>query len=97
MNLPNGLKFLKEFVESVFAGVEFDGDKVKAKDLSDAYKNWCDNSGVKFHLGTFKTQLKKIDIEDKTSRYLETRTRCYVMNAEILRTKYRDYLKDDTF
>ena len=97
LNLPNGLKFLKEFVESVFAGVEFDGDKVKAKDLSDAYKNWCDNSGVKFHLGTFKTQLKKIDIEDKTSRYLETRTRCYVMNAEILRTKYRDYLKDNTF
>ena len=95
LNLPNGLKYLKDIVEDGFKGLEMDGDKIKAKTLSESYREWCGNSGVKFSLGALKTQLKKLDIVDKSVRFDGVKTKCYVLDN--LENKYADFLKDADF
>ena len=101
LNLPNGLKFIKEFAENDFQNdfddIVMDGDKIKTKALGNAYRQWCVESGIKFHLGSFKTQLKKMDIVDKICRHLGVKVKCYIFNKDILRLKFRKHLKDNTF
>ena len=97
LNLPNGLKFVKELVENDFENISRVGDKIRAKDLGNKYREWCSESGVRFHLGTFKTQLKKLDIVDTSLRFNGAKAKCYTINKDILKTKFREHLKDDSF
>ena len=97
LNLSNGLKFLKEIAESKFDGIEVDNNKIRARDLADTYRDWCVNGGVKFHLGSFKTQLKKMEIVSKAARFDGVVTKCYTLDAEILLGNFRTFLNDDTF
>lgn len=94
LNLPNGLKFIKDFVED--GGMDH-RDKIPVKLLHQSYKDWCLNYGCKYHIGSFKTQLKKIDIVGKRIKSNNIQTKCYIINHNILLTKFRDYLKDPTF
>ena len=95
LNLPNGLKYLKEIAEEGFKGLEMDDDKIKAKTLSESYKEWCSDNGVKFSLGALKTQLKKLDIVDKSIRFNGVKAKCYVLDD--LENKYAEFLKDADF
>jgi hypothetical protein len=97
LNLPNALKFLKEFIEDGCENVVLDECKVKSKELAGAYKNWCESSGTKFNLGTFKTQMKKINMIEKNARYFGSVSKCYLLNKEEMRGKFADYLNINTF
>ena len=96
-NLPNGLKYLKEVIESDFRGLTMDGDKVKAKDLGMNFKEWCSDGGIKFNIGSFRTQLKKLDIIDGSVRFLGAKAKCYTLNKDLLLKSYVDFLKDPDF
>jgi len=97
MNIPNGLKFMKELVENHFETVAMDDDKVKAKTLGEAFRVWCVDNGVKYHLGTFKTQLKKLEIEDSSIRYEGVKAKCYTLATNDLKRRFSEYLKDPDF
>ena len=97
LNLPNGLKFMKELVENDYNSVGKEGDKVKAKSLAVAFKGWCEDTGVRFSLGTFKTQLRKLDLNDRSLRYDGAKAKCYTLTTEDLKNRFKEYLKDDTF
>ena len=96
-NIPNGLKFLKEIIEDDFEGLTMDGDKIKAKDLGVSFKEWCSDGGIRFNIGTFKTQLKKLDIIDKSLRINGSKAKCYELNKETLKKAFSDFLKDPAF
>jgi len=101
-NLPNGLKFMKEFVENEFGThsdglIDFDGDRVRVKDLNYKYKLWCENIGVKYHAGTFKSQLRKIGLVDEAKRHTGVKVRVYFLNNEKLASAFGAYLKNPKF
>jgi hypothetical protein len=93
-NLPNGMKFLIQLIESNFEEVTRDGDKVRAKDFSEAYKEWCGETGAKFHLNSLKSQIAKIGIEEaKSLRFNGKKSKCYSLNVDKLRTTFRKFLR----
>lgn len=96
-NLPNGLKYLRELIEDSFGDLMMDGDKVKAKVLGDHFRDWCSSNGIRFNIGTFKTQLKKLDIIDKSVRFNGVKAKCYTLNKDELEVKFAGFLKDPEF
>jgi hypothetical protein len=82
-------------------------DKIKITVLSNAFKRWCDKTYSKgiYNLNTFKTQIKKLDIEENEGKiskslnpeYNNTKQRYYILNTDILKQKFRKFLSDDTF
>jgi len=82
-------------------------DKIKITVLSNAFKRWCEKTYSKgeYNLNTFKTQIKKLDIEENVGKinkaidpvYNNTTQRYYVLNTEILKQKFKIFLSDITF
>ena len=97
LNLPNGIKFIKEIVEDNFNGILMKNGKIKSKFLGAYFKEYCFTGGFKFNLNSFKTQLKKIGIESKTMRYDGSTAKCYCLNIEKLQINFSEYLKDTNF
>lgn len=97
-NMPNGVKFLVELIESNFEGVVRDGYKVSAKSLSDRFKEWCGEHGTKFSLSAFKSQIQKVGIgEPKGLRVYGKKTKCYTIVVDELRESFRVFLKQPEF
>jgi hypothetical protein len=97
LNLPNGLKFMKEMAETSFEFVDRVDDKIKVKDLNNTYRTWCEDNGVNFKVSTFKTQLRKLGIMDKTVKFEGKNTKCYIFTDDDLQRKYSTYLTDKCF
>ena len=80
-----------------------DPSRIKSLALGDACNSWCTKYNTVFHLKTFKTQLLKLDIQEKPMKYKAKEkdeaktTRCYTLNHEILQEKFRNLLRDPTF
>jgi len=97
-NMPNGIKYIVELIESNFEGVERDEDKVNAKTLSNGFKDWCSDNGVKYSLNAFKSQIQKIGLmEPKNLRINGKQAKCYIINVDEMRLSFKGYLKDANF
>lgn len=97
--LSKSHQFLKELVEDGFK-ISHYGDKVKCTDLSDAFNLWCTQQNTPFSLGTFKTQLQNLSIQESICRCSKedtSKSRCYIISKDILLEKFRGLLKDPKF
>ena len=55
-------------------------------------------SGIKFSLNAFKSQIKKIGIAEPINiRCFGKQSKCYVLNIDTLRNNFREFLKNPTF
>jgi hypothetical protein len=98
LNLPLGLKFLKDFAEDEekFEGATFDGN-IGCKVLSNYYREWCSDFGCQYKLHSFKTQIRSLGLIDRRITKGGRRIKGYELNSEILRDLFRKYLKNDEF
>lgn len=97
-NLPNGIKFIKQFIEEDFMDCYVVNNKIKSSDLSNYYKQWCCDQGIKFHLGTFKTQIKRIGFDNpKSIKFDGVSCKGYSINIQKIEQIFKDLLKNNTF
>jgi hypothetical protein len=96
-NLPTGLKYLKDLAENDFEGLRQDGDKFRCKDVAEHFRQWCTDHGTKYNLASFKTQIKKLDIDGQRLQFEGDRVKCYTLHKGQLRDKFAEYLRDPTF
>lgn len=93
-NLPNGIKFLIDWIEESYEKVTDQDFKVKSTVLREAYASYCEVTGVKYHLKTMQTQLEKLNInKPKKLRVEGVTTMVYVLNLKKLQDNVADYLK----
>jgi hypothetical protein len=98
VNLPNGVKFVIDLIESDFDDVVRQDDKVSATSLAMCFRDWCSEHGTKYNLNALKSQMKKIGIEEPTRvRVQGKQIKCYVINIDVMRTSFREFLKDPDF
>jgi hypothetical protein len=97
VNLPNGIKFIKELIEHKFESVPLENNKIKARLLSLEFKRWCDDNGCRYHVSAFKQQIKKIGLIDKMSRYDGSSYRCYHIDTNAMLEEFRTMLKNPNF
>lgn len=95
--LSHGLKFLKELIEHDFGGMQRDGDRFRAVDVSRQYRDYCTENGIKFNVSTLKTQLLKLSISDRAMLFKGKKTKCYILSALDVLTLFKIFLKDDRF
>jgi hypothetical protein len=96
-NLPSGLRFLRDWMsEDGYRG--YPDGQVPVAEMSRCYKQWCEQLGVKYNFGSFKTQIKKLDIKEDRPWICGIRTRCYtgIFHDAVL-DRFRDHLKNPTF
>ncbi len=96
-NMPNGIKFLKHIVESDYENIKEKRGFIGVKEFQQNYKEWCVENGCKYHAGSFKVQLKKLDLEPKRSQENGERVLRYNINENVLLEKFRTYLSDPNF
>ncbi len=97
-NLPNGIKFIIDLIESDFEGVVRDGDRVSLKEMGEAFKEWCSEHGTKYNLNAFKSQIKKIGIDEpKRARINGKAVKCFTLNVDELESTFKEYLKQPDF
>lgn len=97
LNMPLGLKFIIDFVENNFYNLNIYEDKIMARDFHGAFKTFCDGNGYRYHTGSFKTQIKKINMIPSRMRFEKSTLQCYKVGVEDLTINFRKFLKDDTF
>lgn len=95
--LPHGLKFLKELIENDFSEMQRDGDKFRTAEMGQQYRSYCFDNGIKFSISTLKTQLRKLDLNDRALQFKGKKTRCYVLSVADLSVNFSNFLKDDCF
>jgi len=105
-NLPNGIKFIKSYIESKFTEKDLKIEiskknmtKIPASYIKTKYKSWCEDNGSKYNMQTLKTQLKKIDIgEPRRLRFEGGKgCLCYLIHPKDIENKIQNHLKDKTF
>lgn len=103
-NLPNGIKFLLDFVRKNIATIEDKDIKVTSETLKEKYKYYCMDIGIKYHVNAMNTQIRKIGIlEPKPLRFKtpdddSTRKKyCYKINTFKLQEEMRRFLQDDSY
>lgn len=95
VNVPNGIKFMIDYVQSTYDKVEDRNQKLESLVLRQAYKKWCENRGCPYHLESFHTQIHKLGIDKpKQVRVKGVKHKCYGLNTASLEVKIREYLKD---
>ena len=108
-DLPNGIKFLIDFARDNFVyedeweekNVEtlFNNDKIPVKNLRKAYGFWCREQGKKFNFESLKTQLSKLEIQEKSRCSVggNKRMNCYILNKKILEDTLKIFFRDDSY
>jgi hypothetical protein len=97
-NIPNGIKFIIELIESNFEGIVRTDDNIPARDLTRCFKEWCQECGTKYSLNAFKSQIRKIGMNDPVCiRINRKQLLCYTINVDVMRTTFREYLKNNNF
>ena len=97
-NLPQGIKYLIETIESNFEGITRQGDKVYAKALHSGFIAWCSDNGSKGSIAAFKSALDKLDIDPpKNSRVHRKCMKVYVLNVANLEKRIQRFLRREDF
>ena len=97
-NIPNGIKFIIDLIESDFENVVRDEDKISARVLAQAFKDWSAENGCKYNANAFKSQIAKIGLDSPTTlRMFGKNTKCYTINVDNMRVVFREFLKMPTF
>ena len=102
-NLPNGIKFILDFVNKEFNKIEDKDIKITSETLKDRYKLYCADIGMKYHVNTLNTQIRKIGIsEPKQLRFKyddgsSKKKFCYKINTWKLQEEMRRFLQDDNY
>ena len=102
-NLPNGIKFILDFVNKEFDKIEDKDIKITSETLKDKYKLYCADIGIKYHINTLNTQIRKIGILEpkqvnfKGENGISKKKFCYKINTWKLQEEMRRFLQDDNY
>jgi hypothetical protein len=102
-NLPNGIKFILDFVNKEFDKIEDKDIKITSETLKDKYKLYCADIGIKYHINTLNTQIRKIGILEPKQlnfKYNDGSNRkkfCYKINTWKMQEEMKRFLQDDDF
>lgn len=102
-NLPNGIKFILNFVQKQFHKIEDKDIKITSETLKDKYKNYCLDYGIKYHINTLNTQIRKIGILEpkqvnfKYENGTNKKKFCYKINTLKLQNEMKKFLQDDDY
>ena len=103
VNLPNGIKFILDFVNKEFDKIEDKDIKITSEILKDKYKLYCADIGIKYHINTLNTQIRKIGIPEpkqvnfKGENGISKKKFCYKINSWKLQEEMRRFLQDDNY
>ena len=97
-NLPNGFKFIIDYVQKNYNKVEDKNNHVSVNEIRISYKSYCEENGHRYHYSALQTQLSKLGLVSKRLRYkndmgIPIRNQCYIINTHQLQEKLRDTLK----
>ena len=102
-NLPNGIKFMLEYVNNNFDEIEDKTHKIHSSHIKDMYKIYCERMGNRYQFNAFNTQIKKIGIKSPTQLNIMcaddiSRKRfCYRLNTHVLQEDMRVFMKDPDY
>lgn len=102
-NLPNGIKFILDFVNKEFNKIEDKDIKITSETLKDKYRLYCADIGMKYHINTLNTQIRKIGILEPTQlnfKYDDGSSKkkyCYKINTWKLQEEMGRFLQDDNY
>lgn len=102
-NLPNGIKFILDFVNKEFDKIEDKDIKITSETLKDKYKLYCADIGIKYHINTLNTQIRKIGILEpkqlnfKDKNGISKKKFCYKINTWKLQEEMKRFLQDDEY
>ena len=102
-NLPNGIKFILDFVNKELGEIKDKDIKITSETLKDKYRLYCADIGMKYHINTLNTQIRKIGILEPTQlnfKYDDGKTKkkyCYKINTWKLQEEMRRFLQDDKY
>lgn len=82
-NLSNGVQFVIDYIRDEYQQAVNKNVKIPAVTLRSRYKEWCESSGVKYHVKTLDTQMYNIGVKAPERASIEgTRMLCYVINSK---------------
>ena len=102
-NLPNGIKFILDFVNKEFDKIEDKDIKITSEILKDKYKLYCGDIGLKYHINTLNTQIRKIGILEPKQfnfKYNDGSNKkkfCYKINTWKIQEEMKRFLQDDDY
>ena len=101
-NLPNGIKFLLNFVKRKFEKIEDKKIKITTNAVKEIYKKYCEDTGQKYNISTLNTQIRKVGIEKPKPYNVKiegesVKKFCYVINTYKLQEEMRRFLRDTEF
>lgn len=102
-NLPNGIKFILEYICKAIPQIEDKDIKITSDKIKNKYKDFCIDRGIKYHLGTLNTQIKKIGILEPTQLNVKSedgttiKKFCYKINTFKLQEEMKRYLQDTNY
>lgn len=95
-NLPNGIKFIIEWIEdNVTSKQMIENEEVKKtlSDLTTIFKDWCTEAGIRYNAASLKTQIKKIGLEPSRMRHNGERVQCISFTPIDIQTTIREFIK----
>ena len=102
-NLPNGIKFILDYVKKELPEIKNKDIKITSEILKTKYKSYCEDLGIKYHITTLNTQIKKIGIYEpkqcifKNDDDTKKKKFCYIINTHKLQETLRLFLQDDKY
>jgi len=97
-NLPNGIKFILEYICADFNKIEDLDVRIKSMTFRTKYREWCISGGIKYNLNTLRTQISKIGIKDpKVYRKNSIKNAYYIFNTYKLQETMRKYIKNKEY
>jgi hypothetical protein len=103
-NLSNGVKFIINFIKKDLPEIIDKNIKIPSDTLKSKYKSYCEDLGIKYHITTLNTQIKKIGIlPPKQTRITDTITGeqtkkfCYIINTHKLQEDMKTFLQDTEY
>lgn len=98
-NIPNGIKFLIEYVETKYCANSTTEIQIASSGLREEWRLWCTNYGCKYNLGTLQTQLKTLGIEAPKQVRVNGATpkKCYSFNLATLQESLQRYFRDSSW
>ena len=96
-NLPNGILFIKELIENNYWNIPNDMGRIKGKNITNVFSQWCSRYGFKYNMKAFRTQIKKIGLELGKLRVSAGTISGYNINHKRMEKKFKELLKNDKF